>query len=202
MGEASEIVTNIIVTPAVVYYAPYGTAVPADTVAAGTAWGGSWVKMGYTKTPLAANYETEELDVEIEQSIAPVDRVKTKEALTLETMLAELYLDGVNLGAGGTNTPTAAGAGQPGKEELTVGGTATLTKRAFGFEGTYVDEDGATFPVRVFVWRATARLNGALEFGKADTTGVPLQIKAVADMTKSVGQRLFKISKILEPATS
>ena len=196
-----EIVSDIIVTPAVVYYATYGATVPADTVAAGTAWGGSWVKVGYTNAPLSMLYEADELDLEIEQSLAAVDRIKTKESLTLETTLAELYLDGIQLGSGGTVTDTAAAAGQPGKEELALGGTATLTKRAWGFEGSYVDEDGATFPVRVFVWRATARLNGALEFGKAQAVGTPIQIKAVADMTKSAGQRLFKISKILEPAT-
>lgn len=197
----AEVVSDIIVTPATVYYAAYGATLPADTVAAGTAWGGTWTKVGYTNAPLSMLYEADELDLEIEQSLAAVDRIKTSEALTLETTLAELYLDGIQLGTGGTVTDTAAAAGQPGKEELPVGGTATLTKRAWGFEGSYVDEDGATFPVRVFVWRATARLNGALEFGKAQAVGTPIQIKAVADMTKTAGQRLFKISKILEPAT-
>ena len=195
------VVTDIMVSPALVYYAPSSTAVPADTVAAGTAWGGAWVSMGYTKTPLSMKYEFDEVDVNIEQSLAPVDRQKTSEGLTLETTLAELYLDGIALGSGGTVTQTPAGVGQPGKEELPLGGVATLTKRMFGFEGKYIDEDGATFPVRVFVWRATAALNDALEFGKEDSTGVSLIIKALADMTKTDGQRLFKISKILEPAT-
>lgn len=196
-----EVVSDIIVSPATVFYAPYGEAVPADTVAAGAAWGGNWAKLGYLKAPLAMSYEFDELDVEIEQSLAPVKRVKTSENLTLETTLAELYLDGIQLGSGGTVADTAAAAGQPGKEELTVGGDAALTERSWGFEGSYVDEDGATFPVRVFVWKATAVLNGALEFAKGDYTGTPLQVKALADMTKTVGQRLFKISKILEPAT-
>lgn len=196
-----EIVSDIILSPATVYYAPYGATVPADTVAAGTAWGGSWVKLGWTKTPLSMLYEFDELDMAIEQSLAPVKRAKVSEALTLETTLAEMYLDGVQLGSGGTVSDTAAAAGQPGKEELVVGGDAVLDERAWGFEGAYVDEDGAKFPVRVFVWKATARLNGALEFGKADYVGTPLQVKALADMTKTNGQRLFKISKVLEPAS-
>jgi len=196
-----DIVSDIIVSPASVWTAPLSTAVPADTVAAGAAWGGAWVKLGFTKEALKSKYEFDELDVEVEQSLAPVDRVKIKENMTLETVLAEFYLDGIQYGTQGTVTDTPAGVGQPGKEELAVGGVSTLTKRMFGFEGMYIDEDGATFPVRMFIWKATAKLNGDLEFGKKDYTGTPLQIKALADLTKSAGQTLFKISKILEPAT-
>ena len=196
-----EIVSDIIVSPATVWYAPVGEEVPADDTPAGDDWGGNWVPVGYTKTPLSMSYEFDELDVEIEQSLAPVKRVKTKENLALETVLAELYLDGVQLGTGGTVTDTAAGAGQVGKEELDLGGEAALDEKAWGFEGTYINEDGAEFPVRLFIWKATAKLNGALEFGKADYTGISLQIKALADLSKSMGERLFKMQKILEPAT-
>lgn len=88
-----------------------------------------------------------------------------------------------------------------GKEELDAGGVSTLTKRAWGFEGKYVDEDGATFPIRLFIWKGTASMNGDLEFGKDDYAGISLQIEALADRTKSLGQQLFKMQKVLEPAT-
>lgn len=195
------VVSDIVVSKARVYYAAVGASVPADTVAVDGSWGASWTEVGYTATPLTINYSYDELDVDIQQSLAPVLRRKTSEALALETTLAELTLDGLQLGTGGTVTDTAAGAGQPGKEELTVGGVATLTERMWGIEGSYIDEDAATFPVRVFVWKGTAIVNGTLEFGKAVQTGIPLQIKALADMSKTDGQRLFKVSKILEPAT-
>ena len=195
-----EVVSDIIVSPAVVWVAPYGEAVPADSVAAGIAWGGNWVKLGYTKSPLSCLYETDEVEIMVEQVLGPVKRQKTSEHLTLETNLAELYADGLAY-AGGTVSATAAGAGQVGKEELDIGDEAALIEYAFGFEASYVDEDGATFPIRVFVWKATAKINGALEFAKADSTAIPLQVKALEDTTLSVGQRLFQLQKILEPAS-
>ena len=197
-----EVVSDIIVTPVIVYYAPLGSSLPADTVAAGTAWGGAWVKVGYTSEPLTAKPAYTAVDIEIEQALTPVNRVKSKESLELETTLAEFYLDGLQLGIGGTVSPTAAGESQPGKEELDVGGVAALDKRMWGFEGSYIDEDGATFPIRLFVHRATAIVNGNLTFAKANPTGIPLQVSALADMTQSAGERLFKLQKILEAATS
>jgi hypothetical protein len=197
-----EVVSDIIVSPASVWQAPVGETPPADSTAAGADWGGSWEMVGYTNAPLTVAYEFDSLDLEIEQSLAPVGRVKTKEGLRLETVMAELYLDGLQLAWGGEVTQTAAGAGQVGKEELDLGGETALDERAWGFEGTYVDEDGDTFPVRLFVWRATASAGGELKLGKTEATGVPLKVAALADMTKAVGQRLFKVQKILAPAAS
>jgi hypothetical protein len=195
------VVTDIILSPASVYHAPVGTTAPADTVTAGTAWGGAWVNVGYTKESLKMTYEFEEKDARPQQSLAAVNRWKTSEDLTIETVLNEFYLDGANLGVHGTVSATAAGVGQPGKEELVAGGTNTLTQKMWGFEGSYVDEDGATFPVRFIVWKGTAKISAEIELSKEEDTGVSLEIKALADMSKAAGQRLFKIIKILEPAT-
>jgi hypothetical protein len=195
------VVSDIVITPARVYYAAVGATVPADTVAVGGSWGAGWTEVGYTAAPVTFNYSFEELEADIQQSLATVKRTKTAEALAIETTLAELSLTPLSLGTAGTVTATPAGVGQPGKEELVVGGVATLTERMWGFEGAYIDEDAAEFPIRVFVYKGTAVVNGALEFGKAVQTGIPLQIKALADMGKAAGSRLFKISKILEPAS-
>lgn len=195
-----EVVTDIIVSPVTVYYGTLAATLPADTVAVGGAWPAGWTKVGFTKESLKAAYEYDSLDVMIQQSLAAVRRRKTKEDLRLETVLAELSADVVNLSWDGTVTQTAAGAGQPGKEELTVGGGAVLTERQWGFEGNYIDEDGALFPVRMFVWKGTATTGGALEWTKSDYVGIPLKVSALADMAKAVGSRLFKLQKILEPA--
>ena len=197
-----EVISDIIVAPATVYYAPLASSLPADTVAAGTAWGGAWVKVGYTSEPLSVQYEADEVDIEIEQSLTAIRRVKTKENLTLETVLAEFYLDALQLGMGGVVSDTPAGASQPGMEELALGGLATITARMWGFEGAYIDEDAATFPIRFFIYSGTAKINGKLSFAKGEMTGTPLQIMALADMTKSVGSRLVLIQKMLEAATS
>ncbi len=197
-----EVVSDIIVSSATVWNAPVGEGLPDEnSVGAGVAWGGNWTQVGFTSEPLSVKYEFEEVEKMIEQSLAPVGRQKTGENLTLETVLAEFYMDGLQLGTGGTVTDTAAGAAQVGKEELDVGGEFGLDEKAWGFEGTYVDEDGDTFPVRMFVYKGTAMINGELEFGKESQLGIPLQIKALADLSKSVGQQLFKLQKVLEPTT-
>ena len=101
---------------------------------------------------------------------------------------------------GGTVAQTAVGAGIMGKEDYSLGGVATIPEKAWGIEGSYVDEDGATFPIRIFIWKATAEAGGDLSFGKEDYTGIPLKLGALQDMTKANGQRLLKLTKVLEPS--
>jgi len=194
-------VTNLLAGGAVVWYAPVAEAVPADSVAAGTAWGGNWERFGFTKTPLSALYDFEELDMMVQEELTAVKRRKTAENMTLETTLAEVTSDYMALFTSGTATTTAAGASQVGKDELDVGGEFEIDEYAYGVEGTYTDASGNDFPVRVFIWKATAKLNGALEFGKEDYPGVPLQIKALVDASKSAGQKLFKLQRVTAAAT-
>lgn len=196
-----QVVTDIIITKADVWSAPVGTSIPADTVAAGASWSG-WTRVGFTKEGVKLAYEFDTADAKIQQALAPVLRRKKSEGVKLETVMAEFTADGLKLAWGnGTVTQTAAGAGQPGKEEYVVGGSPVMDEKAWGFEGSYIDEDGATFPIRVFIFKATAEAGGDLEFTKEDQTGVPLKLAALEDMTKSEGQRLFKVQKILEPAS-
>lgn len=199
---ADPVVANILAGGAVVWYAPEGESPPDEnSVGYGADWGGNWERVGYTKTPLTCAYEFDELDVMVMEHLAPVKRVKTAENLTLETTLAEIEADYLGLATSGTVTDTAPDVGQVGKEELNVGGEIDLDVYAWGFEGRYVDANGNEFPVRVFIWRGTAKLNGALEFGKEDYPGIPLQIKALADASKSKGEELFKFQRVTAAAT-
>jgi hypothetical protein len=100
-----------------------------------------------------------------------------------------------------SKTSAAAGAGTVGYEEVQSGGTRIMTEKAWGFEGLYIDSSGNNLPVRVFIWKGTAKLNGELEFGKEDYPGTSLQVQALEDLTKSAGQRLFKFQKVTAPAT-
>ena len=193
---------DLIMGPVTVYRAPVGEAEPDEnSVGYGVAWGGNWATFGYTKTPLSCNYEFEEFEAMVQEALAAVKRRKTSEALTLETTLAQLTADNVQLGSGGTVTDTAAGAAQVQMEELEAGNTAVLGEYAWGFEGEYRKDDGTQFPVRLFIWKGTAKLNGALEFGKEDYPGIPLQIKALHDASKTAGKNLFKLQKVLAPHT-
>lgn len=194
-------VSDILQGPVKIYYANYGTTAPADTVAAGGAWPAGWTALGYTKGPLSVKFPREFTEHEIQESLASIGRQANSEEFVVETVLAEFNLSELALQTGGTFSQTAAGAGQPAKDEIVAGDETRPDVKAWGFEGDYISAAGNTHPIRLFVWRATSEFGVELEFGKAETTGVPMRIKALADMTKAAGLRLFKIQKITAPAT-
>lgn len=194
---------DIIIGPARVFHAPVGEAIPDETtVAYGADWGGNWEEIALTKTPFTMNRDVSTFDAMVEQSTLPVKRAVTEEKVAFETTLAELTADHLQLGMGGTATSTPAGAGQVAFEELNAGGQAVLDERAWGVEGVYVDANNNRFPIRMFIWRATAVLNGELAFGKGDSSGIPLRIDSLGDLTKAVGAQLFKFQKVTAAATS
>lgn len=195
-------VADIIITPCRILYSAVGATLPADTVAAGGAWPAGWAPLGYTLVPLSVEFTREHAVADIQESLSEIIRGTKKEALTIETTLAELDLDALSLAWGGAVSSTAAGAGQPAKEELVAGDDTTVTERQWGFEGTYVSEAGNTHPIRLFLWRGVAEFGAKLEFGKSDATGIPLKVMANPDLTKAAGQRLFKLQKITAPASS
>lgn len=195
-------VFQIMKSNAILYFAPVGEAVPDDsTVAAGTAWGGNWARLGATKEPLTVMYEDERSEVNIEEALSAVHRFRTSEKASFETVLAELSADYLQMMTGGTVSATAAGAAQVGFDELPIGNEAFLDKYAFGFEGVYVNSVGDEMPLRMFLYRATAKLNGEMTFSKRedDYTGVPILIEALSD-TSTLGN-LVLFQKMLEAAT-
>ncbi|MBK8987383.1 MAG: hypothetical protein IPM39_15120 [Chloroflexi bacterium] len=195
---------DIIIGPARVFHAAVGTVLPADSLAYGAAWTSptGWTEIGLTKTPITMNRDLTTVDVMVEQSTLPVKRVATEEKVAFETTLAEITADLLQLAMGGTVTDTAAGASQVGKEELVAGGAAILPEYTWAIEGLYETAAGVKFPIRLQIYRATVVLNGELQFGKADATGIPLRIDALGDLTKAVGAQLFKFVKVLAAATS
>jgi hypothetical protein len=202
---ATPTVANIILGGALVYYAPVAETVPDETtVTAGTAWGGNWARVGYTKAPVTFQYEDEHFKAEVEEELTAVKGRRISENATLETVLAEVTAAYLNLAMGGTVTSTAAGAGQAANESLPVGGTATLPFYAYGFEGTYVNSSGVSFPVRFFIHKGVAKLNGPLTFSNRNSEypGISLSIEAYADTTQSAGGKLFRFERVTAVATS
>jgi hypothetical protein len=181
-----EQVSDILKSKATLWVAPVATALPDETtVAVGAAWGSGWVKLGFTKEPLSVLYEFSEHEVMVEQVLGPLDRWKTDEHLTLETVLSEataLNLEYVTGLDGTETTSTAAGAAQKAFEALNVGNEPRLEKWLVGFEGIRYDAADNAQPVRLFL-KGTININGALTFSQKDDdyTGIPVQVKAIAD---------------------
>ncbi|MEZ4684199.1 MAG: hypothetical protein R2932_59310 [Caldilineaceae bacterium] len=196
-------VTDILISPAKIWKSPVGEALPDETsVAYGASWGGNWENVGYTLEPLSMSYDRELFELMVEQITGPVKRRVTGENLRMETVLAEATPDNLQLAIGGTVSSTSAGASQVAFEDLDAGGEVQLDELQWGFEGFYENASGVQFPVRIFLYKATAILNGQLTFAKAAAAGVPIQISAMADTSKSVGANLIKFQRVTAAATS
>ncbi len=205
---ATPVVANVVKSGAAIWYAPVGEAIPDETsVAYGAAWGGNWARVGYTKEPMLWLYEDERHRAEVEEEITAVREWRIHEDTSFETVLSELTAAYFELSRGGdpsSVSTTAAGAGQTGYEELKVGGEVVMNEFAWGFEGMYLNASGVSFPIRVFIHKGTAKLNGELSFSRKDDdyTGIPIQIHALVDTTKSAGEKLFTFQRVTTAATS
>ena len=200
-------VSNVLKTGAVLWFAPVGETIPDETaVAYGDDWPGNWRRVGYTKAPLRMMYEDEQVDIETEEELAPVNRFRTSETLALETELAELTAEYLALAGGDQDTvvETSAAVGQKAYEEVGFGGSAIIAQYAWGFEGFRVDDAGDQQPVRMVVRKGTAKLNGELEFSqKSDGyPGIPLRINALADTSQLSGQKLALFQRVTAPAVA
>lgn len=205
---ADPVVSQIIKSGAILWYAPVGETIPDETtVAFGGDWGGNWERVGYTKEPLTMAYEDERAVIAVEEHLGPVREFRTSEDLKLETVLAELTGGYLKLAAGGDPddvVSTPAGAGQVAFEEMFMGDEVAVPEFAWGFEGLYLDASGAEFPLRVFIWKGTAKLNGGLEFSKKsdDYVGAPIQIHALVDPDQDEGERLVQFQRVTAEASS
>lgn len=192
---------NIMKTGAVMWYAAVGTTLPPiTTLGAGTAWPSPWARVGYTSAPLSLTYEDERMDVEVEEVLAALEDWRIKETATLETELAEMIADYLQLMTGGTVTTVAAGTGTAGYEQLDIGGFARITQYAVGFEGIRYDASSNALPQRALIPIASFKLNGKMEYSKKSDSYVklPLQVKGFGDPDNA--GRVIRWQRVTAPA--
>lgn len=189
-------VKDIIVSAAWIFHAPIGTTWPADTLPARAAWPTGWVPIGYTLEPTEFGSTFETLDVNVEQQMAPVMSRRTSETGILKTRIAELNVSNMALALAAQAVITPPGVGQPGKEELYYGGDPHIPVRQWGIEGYWNDASGTERPVRVFIWRGQIANGGTFTLGQKDVTGLPLEVRIMADGSKPKGQNFYVIQRI------
>lgn len=142
----SPVVTNVLVGSAILYTAPFGTAFPADTVAAGVTWGGSWTYIGGTEDGVTTAFSTNPNDIYIDEVSIPAVTAVGTATFEFRFNLSEDTLDSIKLshGASGTLSTVVSSTGVAAKKKLVL--SSTLTKLACGFEGV----NAAGFTRRVF----------------------------------------------------
>lgn len=193
---------NIMKSGAVLWYAALGTALPPiTTLGAGVAWPSPWARVGFTSEPLKLLYEDERMDTIVDEHLAPLDDWRIAEMVTLETVLAEVIADYIQLLTGGTVTTAAAGAGVAGYEQLDIGGVARVTQYAVGIEGIRYDASNNALPQRALLPISAFKLNGEMEYSKRSDTYIqlPIQIKGFADPSNS--GRVIRWQRVTAPAT-
>jgi hypothetical protein len=175
--------SDVLVSPAYMWYAPVGEALPsADTIGAGIAWGGQWKSLGYTLEPVSVNLDTQTFELFVQQLIAPLRILRTQQEITFESVLAEMT--GVNLGLvfDATVVTVAAGPAVAGKDTVTVKGDKTdVSVYAVGIEGIRVTDLNERVPVRFIIPRASIILNGPLAFAKDAGAGIPVAVHGLVD---------------------
>lgn len=181
-------VSDVIVSPAYIWYAPVGEALPnANTIGAGTAWGGNWKNLGYTLEPVTVGLEQQSFELYVQQSIAPLRTLRTQIDLMFESVLAELTGQNLQLATDGTLVTQVASPTNAAMDTITVKGDKTdVSLYAWGIEGIRVTDLNARVPIRMFIPRGSAILNGQMQFAKDQGVGIPIQIKSLVDTQGNV----------------
>lgn len=149
-----------------IYIAPHSTtaleSAPADTVTLGTAWGDTWVEVGYTEGGAMLNIENEHTIFTPEQTLAPVTAGFAGRSGTISFAIAETTLSNLkNVLGHGTITTGAAST----EDTIGIGTTDVFaTFLTIGFESDGIGStSAASMYHRAVCWKVLPK--GAVEVG-------------------------------------
>lgn len=188
-------VGNIVLPgPCKVYIAPYSSsaleAAPASSITYGTAWGGGWVEVGYTKGGTVFKPESEHLTVEMDQVNAPLTDFITSQKGTLTFGAGEATL---------TNIKQALGYGTvtTGSTESTLGVSGTDGFPTYYTVGIEQYAPGATSASakyrRLIVWKAKPSTEFELKAEKTEEQIIGYSFEARYEAQASANERLYKL---------
>lgn len=125
--------SKVVKGPATLWLGPVGTAMPADTVAIGTAWTTPWAAIGATDTGVQTAWNPNTQDTMIEEQALPVSVDLVSADFSVTVALAEDTLENIKYAFGvGSIVTTAASTGIIGKKTLTL--ASALNPLALGIE--------------------------------------------------------------------
>lgn len=183
-GAAAE----VIVGPARILVAPTGTALPVFT-ANPVVWDDAWKESGYTDAGVELQYKPTFKDIEVDEEMAPVKKVLTKEDATITTSLAQATLDNLATAISASKLEkTSASGSAVGISEFNVGSGAPQ-ECMVAMEG--LSPNG--FWRVIIGYRAMAQSAVKMAFKRTDKTSINFELGLLADSTKDAGERLLKI---------
>lgn len=158
------------------YIAPYNAssleALPADTVARNTAWGGNWVDLGMTGG-VQAGISNEFNHVMVDQSTNAVRSFVTEQESVVEIVLKNVTVEHLRYALGFGTLSTSGSSGV-----LQIRHNPTLTEYTIGIEGPSPTNDPANAQ-RIQLPRVVPISEPEIVFSREEETMVTVQFKAL-----------------------
>lgn len=157
-------------------------AMPADTVAWGTAWSG-YTALGYTDGGVEFRASLDFADVQVDQELDPIYQVPTGRDLGMNTNLAEVTPANLNLATGmGTTSTVAAASGTRGHDDLAISSTIS---QAFQSVGLDVKNPGDSEAIRLLIYKGFPTGQATLPFRPTDKATIAYNVRAYPDTSVS-----------------
>lgn len=184
---------NVIVGSAKLYIAPYGTELPDLTNLITDADGNPTVDWslfeaaGYTDDGIELTYTATEKDIEVDEEAAPIDTFTSKEACTVAAKLSEATLETINRAIAASALSSDAET-----QTLKVGSAPKSAQQKFviGLEGP---APGTNQTRVVLIYKARPTGAVGLKMQREGQVLVPVNFKGLADSSRALGDRLFRI---------
>ena len=175
-----------------------------DNLGVNDAFPSPWSRFGFTEGPTSFKYNRTEKSVMSNEYLSPVVRFATMEEGTFALTAKEVNPGQMNtaIGVPFKTVSTSPGNGYAGSEQLVLGGEPALKVHMWCLSSTYINAVGVAFPVRLYIWRGTARLMNALAWEREETPNMEIEISALADVDRQQGQRMFAYRKLWAPITA
>lgn len=177
---------NVVLGHGLVYITTtIGTALPADTVAKGTAFGGTWVNVGYTKG-VSAKINDERKRIDVDQSTVDVKEYISKNDASITVNMSEVTLANLKYALGqGTLSTTGS------TEVLTLGDNPAISEFSIALEGQSPNTSAAFR--RVQIYRATPAADVEIVMSREEETVYAVTFNALLYEAGSAGDNLMQV---------
>lgn len=163
-------VANIVVGPAQIFVAPYGTAVPTLSGAV-TDFGAPFIEPGFTDTGIEWDYTPTFADIKVDEILGPVDKIFTAHKLIINVKLAETTLANLNIAIGAS---TLTGS------TLSIGSPLAPPEFILGFIGP-----APSGKIREgIIYRCVSMAALKAQYHRKDKVMYEVQLEAIADTTR------------------